>query len=158
MKNDIERKFKVDDWRHYIPQVDIHNVRQIKQGYLSELHGIQSRVRINRYEVGAVTSNLAVLVPQSEGTREVFEYAIPLHDAERLFEIAPYQIKKVRQSTEVSGWLWVIDEFENGLVMAEVKVKTLDAPIQLPAWIGEEVTGDPEYSNLSIAKRTCKFV
>jgi adenylate cyclase len=43
---------------------------------------------------------------------------------------------------------WVVDEFEgplHGLLLAELYAT--DQDIALPPWTGQEVTGDPAYSN-----------
>ncbi|MEQ8171603.1 MAG: adenylate cyclase, partial [Candidatus Eremiobacterota bacterium] len=48
-----------------------------------------------------------------------------------------------------------IDEFfgdNNGLIVAEVELTDENQSIDLPSWIGEEVTGDPKYFNSSLIK------
>jgi CYTH domain-containing protein len=59
-------------------------------------------------------------------------------------------IEKYRYSFYSDGHEWEVDEFlgENeGLVIAEVELDTSDELVNLPAWIGEEVTGDTRYYN-----------
>ena len=64
------------------------------------------------------------------------------------------QIDKTRHSLDIAGGDWVVDEFEGGhagLVIAEVELKRPDDVLELPDWIGREVTGDPQYYNSSLA-------
>ena len=54
---------------------------------------------------------------------------------------------------EWAGKIWEVDVFagENkGLVMAEIELESEDEPVELPPWVGEEVTGDPRYRNTSL--------
>jgi len=37
-----------------------------------------------------------------------------------------------------------------GLLVAEVELKAEDDVLELPAWVGEEVTGDPRYFNSNL--------
>lgn len=52
---------------------------------------------------------------------------------------------------------WEIDEFLNpeleGLIVAEIELKSETEAFDPPAWLGEEVTGKYEYANASIARR-----
>lgn len=66
-------------------------------------------------------------------------------------------IKKTRYAFSYQGKTIEIDTFENGLVMMEIEVKSLDEPIQIPRIIHEaidrEVTGDEEYSNYQLFRK-----
>ena len=64
-------------------------------------------------------------------------------------------IHKTRTVQHHAPVFWEIDEFhgENeGLIIAEVELASEDQMVELPEWVGEEVTHDPRYfnSNLSI--------
>ena len=51
---------------------------------------------------------------------------------------------------------WEIDEFEGenkGLILAEIELTHEDQKIELPEWIGDEVTGNPDYYNASLIKK-----
>ena len=39
-----------------------------------------------------------------------------------------------------------------GLIVAEVELTSEDQALDMPAWIGEEVTGDPRYYNANLIK------
>lgn len=51
---------------------------------------------------------------------------------------------------------FVLDRFLNpqleNLMIAEVELPTLDHPVELPPWLGEEITGQVDWSNASLAK------
>ena len=60
----------------------------------------------------------------------------------------------------VDGFVWEVDEFEgelSPLVLAEVELPAEDASVELPAWLGEEITGDHSWSNASLAHRKSEF-
>jgi CYTH domain-containing protein len=66
-------------------------------------------------------------------------------------------IRKTRFVVPHGSQLLEIDVFESppGLVVLEVELATEDEPVLLPDWVGEwrEVTGEPEYLNVNLAKR-----
>ncbi len=65
-------------------------------------------------------------------------------------------IEKRRYVIDHGGATWEIDEFfgENqGLVLAEVELEAEDQTVELPRWVGEEVTGDPRYFNANLIAR-----
>ena len=58
------------------------------------------------------------------------------------------------------GFVWEVDEFEgelSPLILAEVELPSEDATVELPAWLGEEITGDHSWSNASLAHRKSEF-
>ena len=64
-------------------------------------------------------------------------------------------IEKTRHHVIVDGREWVVDVFDGdnaGLVVAEVEFEGEAQAIELPDWAGEEVTGDPRYLNVNLAK------
>ena len=52
---------------------------------------------------------------------------------------------------------WEIDEFLNpeldGLIVAEIELSSENEVVDMPDWLGEEVTGRYEYANAAIARR-----
>ena len=51
---------------------------------------------------------------------------------------------------------WEIDVFEGnlqGLIIAEIELKEINTSINLPDWIAEEVTEDPNYLNINLILR-----
>lgn len=90
-------------------------------------------------------------------TRTEFEYEIPGKDAEYLLANLCEKpiIRKYRYSLDHDGLKWEVDEFldENqGLIVAEVELDSESQRINLPPWIGTEVTTKPEYYNSNLIK------
>lgn len=153
MATEIERKFLVkgDGWRSL-------GVGEIyRQGYISNDKGRTVRVRVVG-EQGYLT-----IKGSTTGMRRAeFEYKIPVEDAQELLETLcdrPF-IEKTRYKINISDLTWEVDEFwgENqGLILAEVELETEDQNIELPDWIGEEVTHDPRYYNSNLVKNPIKL-
>jgi CYTH domain-containing protein len=142
---EIERKYLVrgDDWRKLAPGV------RYRQGYLSTVKERTVRVRT----VGD-RGYLTVKGVTVGATRKEFEYDIPADDAALLLEMCEQPlVEKLRFKIPFGGLTWEVDEFEGanqGLIVAECELSAEDQRIELPAWIGEEVTGDPRYFNSNL--------
>ena len=68
-------------------------------------------------------------------------------------------IDKTRYEVEFDDKTFEVDEFhgENaGLVLAEIELKSENEHINLPPWIGKEVTGDKRYYNSYLSKHSFK--
>ncbi len=150
MATEIERKFLVvtEAWRARVTRS-----RTMRQGYLSGSEKGSVRVRISGGEAWLNIKSATLGVRRLE-----FEYAIPLTDAtdmlERLCD-GPL-IEKIRHDVPVDGHLWEVDEFlgENaGLVVAEIELGAENEAFTVPEWIGDEVSHDPRYYNVSLVKR-----
>ena len=146
---EIERKFLV---RKLPEDMATYPSTEISQGYLVSLDdGLQVRLRkkSDQYsltykrglgnvreerEVALTAEQFATLWPATEGKRLVkTRYEIPCGD--RIVEIDLYGGK------------------HEGLVVAEVEFddETSALNFQRPDWLGEDVTGDPRYSNQLLA-------
>jgi adenylate cyclase len=149
MAVEIERKFLVagDGWRTLAT-----GRRGLRQGYLSR--GGQANVRV-RIADGA-SARLTIKAAQGGAQRSEFEYEIPLEDAEELLRLAEGAIiEKVRHIVPIGGLVWEIDEFagdNEGLVLAEVELSRADQEIEVPDWIGREVTAERAYYNASLVE------
>ena len=142
---EIERKFLVlDDSYKALSYSHSH----IVQGYICSGRGRTVRVRI-RDAQGFIT----IKGPSVDGglSRYEFEQEIPLADAEQLMKLCePGIIDKTRWLVKSGDFTFEVDEFHgdnNGLVMAEVELKSVDDQPVLPPFIGKEVTGDRRYYN-----------
>jgi len=64
-------------------------------------------------------------------------------------------IKKTRYCvTGTDGLVWEIDEFEgglNGLILAEVELSSEEQVVEIPTWVGIELTGLRNWSNAALA-------
>jgi adenylate cyclase len=147
---EIERRFLVrgNDWRQLaVAYTDI------RQAYLAAGNKASVRVRIN----GNSTATLAVKSRPAELRRLELEYAIPTLEAEALMVLREGSVVEKRRYQLPCGDLtWEVDVFsgENlGLVIAEIELRHEDQHIDLPPWIGLEVTGRPQYYNGFLAQR-----
>jgi CYTH domain-containing protein len=146
---EIERKFLIatEDWRGLAQGLDY------RQGYLSTAKERTVRVRT----IGA-QGFLTIKGISIGATRTEFEYEIPVDDAHELLDelcLRPL-IEKRRHRVPFGGLIWEIDEFfgeNHGLIVAEVELTSEDQDVDLPPWIGEEVTGDPRFFNSSLVER-----
>ena len=147
---EIERKFLVDD-----PELAILNARrsfQIFQGYISNDPARTVRLRIGE-EKGFLTIKGA---SSNDGTtRQEWDHEIPILEAKALMPLClPGLIQKTRHCVVENQQLFEVDVFEaahHGLVIAEIELKHPMDTIQLPKWIGKEVTGDKRYFNSYLA-------
>jgi adenylate cyclase len=149
LHREIERKFLV---RKLPADLASYPSTEISQGYLVSLDdGLQVRLRkkSEQYsltykrglgnvreerEVALTAEQFATLWPATEGKRLIkTRYEIPFGD--RVVEIDLYGGK------------------HDGLVVAEVEFDDEESAIdfQPPEWLGDDVTGDPRYSNQLLA-------
>jgi adenylate cyclase len=146
---EIERKYRVqnDDWRREAGAGTMY-----RQGYLSLDPERSVRVR-----AGGGQAFLTIKGQSQGAAREEFEYPIPEQDAGQLLDTLCIQplIEKTRYVIRRGHLKWEIDEFHGrnrGLIIAEVELADDRQPVDLPAWLGEEVTRDPRYYNLSLVR------
>ncbi len=146
MAKEIERKFLVvgDAWRALAQGV------HYRQGYLNSIK--ERTVRIRTVGEKAV---LTVKGPTVGVTRMEFEYQIPYDDCVAMLENLAEQpiIEKKRYKIPMGEFVWEIDEFfgvNEGLIVAEVELKSEDQAFEKPEWIGKEVSGDPRYFNSNL--------
>lgn len=122
---------------------------RILQGYLSRDPERTVRVRI-KGEKGYIT----VKGKNSGAVRLEFEYEIDLEDAKKMIELSiPHILEKIRYIVPFEGKIWEVDEFlgaHKGLVTAEIELESADEQYQVPDFIGENVTGNPDYYNSNL--------
>jgi len=146
MGKEIERKFllKDDSWR------SLAKGKRYRQGYLNSV-----KERVVRVRTIDDDGFLTVKGITKGATRAEFEYDIPAAEADAMLDDLCEKplIEKNRYKIEFGGFIWEVDEFfgENqGLTVAEVELESEDQRFEKPAWIGEEVTGDPKYFNSNL--------
>lgn len=145
---EIERKYLVagDGWRDLVT-----SIQQLRQGYLTAGSGVTVRVRSVDDRIGYIT----IKSGGSALARAEFEYEIPIADARQMLGyVRGAQIEKTRYALDLPGGDWVVDEFQGrhaGLMIAEVELESPTGKLELPDWLGDEVTGDPQYYNSSLA-------
>lgn len=149
MGQEIERKFLVigDSWR----RAAVGEV--MRQGYIPTQDARTVRVR----QVGDRAAYLTLKGSAVGLVRPEFEYPIPVEDAEVILETlcAPPLIEKTRYRLPLGEVVWEIDEFwgdNQGLIVAEVELTSPDQAVDLPDWVGAEVTHDLRYQNSNLAR------
>lgn len=144
MTLEIERKFRVNG--NF--KKEAIGKFEIRQGYLSTDPGRTVRVRI-----AGKKAFLTIKGPSDASgmARYEFEKEIKMDDAKQLLALClPSVIEKTRYIVEFDEHVFEVDEFYSanaGLVIAEVELASTDESVQLPDWIGEEVTNDKKYYN-----------
>jgi len=149
MAHEIERKFLVisDKWRD-----DVSSSDYFRQGYLANNANCSIRVRVSDHK-GYLNLKSATLDIQ----RTEYEYEIPRHEAEEMLDrfCEDPLIEKNRYYVPHDQHLWEIDVFagaNTGLIVAEIELDDIEEPFTKPAWVGQEVSDDPRYYNVCLAK------
>lgn len=147
---EIERKFLVKGTAY---REQAHRRMEMVQGFLSR--DPLRTIRIRRMgDRGWIT----VKGKTTDGgtTRMEWEYEIPPAEADALLRLClPDPIRKVRYEVPFGGHLFEVDEFDGenrGLVLAEIELTSSDQAFDKPEWLGQEVTGRPEYYNSQLSK------
>ena len=149
MPTEIERKYLINnnDWKNGLTESDSSF---IQQAYLSIDPDRVVRIRIRDTAAYLTVKSRAIGL-----TRKEYEYLIPLEDAVEMLQLSKSRVLvKRRYEIIYHGMVWEIDEFlesDEGLVLAEIELEHEKQEFEKPPWLGEEVTNDPRYSNLSLA-------
>ena len=148
MAKEIERKFlvKTSGWREAA-----EHATAISQFYVTAGEDRSVRVRI----VDGEKAKLTIKFGGAARARDEFEYSLPLADARDMERFALGNvIQKRRYNVTHHGRVYEVDTFEGaltGLVIAELETPDDVPDDELPDWLGEEVTGDRAFYNLSLA-------
>jgi adenylate cyclase len=147
MAIEIERKFLVKgEFKHL-------SVKKIKitQGYLSV-----DPERIIRLRICENNSFITIKSPDKKTgfTRNEWEFEIPVQMASGILEIClPGTIEKTRYKVPFRDHIFDVDQFHGrneGLTIAEIELTDESEKFEKPGWLGEEVTGRPEYYNSNL--------
>ncbi len=149
MSKEIERKYLVVDDSYKSMSTESHH---IIQGYLSLNKEATVRLRIAD-DVAYIT----IKGINKGAIRNEWEYPIPIEDAREMLQLASGTIiEKIRHIVHYGEHKWEVDEFGGnnvGLVVAEIELRAEDEQFPLPPFIGQEVTGDPNYYNSALAAK-----
>lgn len=146
---EIERKFTVKNTDF---KKDAYEIKQIRQGLLNSHGKNEVRVTIrDKYAWICVKSNT------DEADRFEWEKEISVEEAELL--LTHCCISRIISKTRYmilsgEGLVWEVDEFhgdDEGLILAEIEIPSLNYDIVLPEWINTEVTGDRRYYNHTLS-------
>ena len=148
MNLEIERRFLINESNFTLPRVK----KPIKQGYLFSDSNRALRVRMIREEY-----ILTYKYKKSAINRYEFEYPISQEDGEKLLSLSDnFIITKERYYRKIDKHLWEIDVFhgENeGLVIAEIELEDENEKINIPNWVGIEISNDERYFNFNLSKK-----
>lgn len=147
---EIERKFKVNAAvRAIIAKI---NPIEIQQAYLLNAEGLSVRIRIKDDK-----AFLTIKGGSNPLIRDEFEYEIPMVEAIEILEnYCKQRLIKKRYCLKKGALTWEIDVFEgnlSGLIIAEIELPSIETTFDLPEWIEEEVTMDPNYLNANLILR-----
>lgn len=149
---EIERRFLL---REGATLPDSDRVLHMRQAYLVNSEGLSVRIRVIN-DTKAFLTIKRITPGGNIAVRDEFEYEIPVDDALQMMRFSALgAVKKQRHVFKIGEVTWEVDFFEDeneGLIMAEVELPSFDTPVDLPEWIGREVSDDPAYlsSNLAI--------
>lgn len=149
MSMEIERKFLVAD------TAVLQGLRgeRMLQAYIAATDRATVRVRIAGDHAWLTLKGATTGISRRE-----FEYPVPVADAALcLAELCgDGVVSKTRYRVPHAGHVWEVDVFDGanaGLVVAEIELSAADEVFERPAWLGEEVSGDPRYANSQLAVR-----
>ncbi len=147
MASEIERKFLMrdDSWR-----ASADAGRSFRQFYLAAREGLSVRLRIVDEREARLTVKTGTGMRRGE-----YEYGVPLEDARELEAARIGRVVEKRRFRVPLGALCVeVDVFSAALaplVLAEIELPDDGHAIDLPPYLGREVTGDPRYTNAALA-------
>ncbi len=153
MAKEIERKFLLTKGAS-IPIPAEHYKLRIKQGYIHVEKDKQVRIRVYK-------NKGVICLKYGKGKiRDEFEYEIPLKDAKEIYDKCKWRLEKKRLSFNKDGENYDIDSFPNGMVFVDVEFKSMKAmkKWKKPSWIGKEISNNPKYSNIRLAKKILTFL
>ena len=155
MGSEIERKFllKNHSWR----EDRLRPPQEMIQGYFPKVPGGPTvRVRI--------AGDRAFITVKGRGkgaeslVRSEFEYEIPVAEARAMLdEFCGSRIVEKQRSLVPAGngLVWEIDEYfklNEGLFTAEIELPSPETPFEKPAWLGDEVSDNKNYTNRSLSR------
>lgn len=147
---EIEYKYLVD--KEKWDAINKPEPTLIVQGFISKSEDVVVRIRI-KGDKGFLT-----LKGKSNGiSRTEFEYEIPVQEAESILnEFTSKSIRKQRYEINFQGKIWEVDVFEEklaGLILAELEVESENETFELPSWVTDDVSTDPNYYNAILIDR-----
>lgn len=143
MAKEIERTFLVKNYNFKEMATD---TIVILQGYLN-----RDPERTVRIRLANERAFLTVKGKNQGMSRHEFEYEVPLDDGRQMLSLCTGRIlDKTRYIVPYKGHIWEVDEYNGdlrGRIVTEVELQSEDEEVELPPFVGKEVTGDPRYYN-----------
>ncbi len=153
MATEIEHKFLIinHDWRK-----DADEGITMVQGYMGSNEKSSIRIRINGDSANLNIKSKTIGIQRSE-----FDYPLPVDEAKEILESLcdrPF-IEKTRFHVMHDEHEWEIDVFagvNEGLIVAELELNSVDEQFTRPDWLGEDVSEDPRYYNICLVTHPYK--
>lgn len=149
MATEIERKFLVKgEFRHLA----------VKKIPITQAYLLKDRDKTIRIRIAETMAFLTIKSPMTSETisRSEWEFQIPVQDASEMMKVClPGKIIKTRFIIPAGRHKFEVDVFHDkneGLVIAEIELTSEDERFDIPEWLGEEVTGNPNYYNSNLTK------
>jgi len=142
---EIERKFLVNVEK--LPTERLFSAR-IVQGYLS----LNPLVRV-RLSSSVVVGNELTIKGKGLISREEWSFPLSREIAQKMLAMCPLRLEKTRHRLLNSPW--EVDEFHGhlqGFWLAEIELDSEDQEYGKPEWVGEEVSLDPRFQNVNLAR------
>jgi adenylate cyclase len=149
MATETERKFLVKGEFMHLAVREIN----IIQAYL--LRDTDKTVRLRVADNEGFLTIKSRIRPDSI-TRNEWEFPVSLSDVKEIMSTClPGRIIKTRYLIPSGKHIFEVDVFHDkneGLIIAEIELSSEDELFEKPDWLGEEVTGKPEYYSSNLAK------
>jgi adenylate cyclase len=152
---EIERKFLVnhDAWHALDKPAGV----QYKQGYILSDDTRTVRVRVTEHH-GYIT--LKGPSGTNRMSRAEYEYEIPITEADEILKgFTTNGTQKLRYRIPAGDFTWEVDIFQGdneGLIVAEIELRSEEDEFEKPSWLAEEVTDDDRYANSNLATHPFK--
>ena len=178
INTEIERRFLVDG-RSDKPWRECHSKINIKQFYLDSaaVEINQQSIAYSGFELVKITpEEHLILVGEKDWVSRIrmadediiltmkgkrlhasateLEWKINSLPSRQNLELLPHVIKTRFNKFGDDGLLWEVDEFEGslaGLILAEVELESQHQVVEIPNWVGIELTGLGNWSNAALA-------
>ena len=149
MATETERKFLV---KGKFKHLAVKKIR-ITQSYISIDPDKTIRIRVADDKAFLTIKSL---ISEKSIARSEWEFPISLSDSNEMMHVClPGKIVKTRYLVPSAKHTFEIDVFHDkneGLIIAEIELSAEDEQFEKPDWLGEEVTGKPEYYNANLIK------
>lgn len=149
MQYEIERKFLVKS-----NDFEVLATKQypILQGYISSSETNTVRIRMKGTQafitIKGASSEDGLIRPE-------WEQPLDKSSFDMLWQLClPGKIEKTRYEVQHENHCIEVDVFHGdneGLIVAEIELKAADEVVEMPDWVGEEVTGIAKYYNSQLA-------
>jgi adenylate cyclase len=147
MGMEIERKFKLKD----AAILDGLTGSYFLQAYLAK-GPLLVRARISGDKAWLTLKGS----PMSAMARPEWEYEVPAIDAKEMAsQPGAYALEKTRYLIEHAGHTFEVDRYHGpleGLFTVEVEIPSENTRVDLPDWVGDEITGKKDWDNESLAR------